>query len=580
MSQSGYTPISLYYSATASNVPTAGNLVAGELAINTADGRLFYKDSSGVVQTLATKDTTAGTFTSISDSGNLTFTGTGNRIRGDFNNATLANRVAFQSSTTNAGTAITVLPSGTATTGQVQLYSNSDPTNASRFTVAAVSTEATIRSDITGTGSYLPITMYTGGSERLRIDTSGNVGIGTNSPSAQLTVANDASISGLTVGKGAGSIATNTAIGSSAGQANTTGNQNFFGGYQAGYSNTTGFDNTFVGRLAGYTSTTTSQNTAVGSATLYLNTGANNTAIGAVAMLSNSTGGNNTALGVEALKANTTANANTAVGYQALYSANRTADANAFNTAVGYQSGYAVTTGQGNAFIGNGAGSTMTTGSNNVIVGGYTGNNGALDMRTLSNYIMLSDGAGNARGIFDSSGNWFTGTSSALSQTGRATFVSAGNAIITQVGNGSTGFQSTNTSGTGTYYGAIWGNNGNSFSTCGYVSVSGTTCSYVTSSDYRLKENVKPISGALAKVALLKPVTYKWKSDGTDGEGFIAHELAEVCPQAVSGEKDALKEDGSIMPQGIDTSFLVATLTAAIQELKAEVDSLKQQLGK
>jgi hypothetical protein len=71
MAQTGFTPISNYYSATATNVPTAGNLVAGELAINTADGKLFYKDSSGVVQTLATKATTAGTYSSITTN-NLT----------------------------------------------------------------------------------------------------------------------------------------------------------------------------------------------------------------------------------------------------------------------------------------------------------------------------------------------------------------------------------------------------------------------------------------------------------------------------------------------------------------------------
>ena len=55
MAQTGFTPISLYYSSTATNVPTNTNLAAGELAINTADGKLFYKDSSGVVQVLATK---------------------------------------------------------------------------------------------------------------------------------------------------------------------------------------------------------------------------------------------------------------------------------------------------------------------------------------------------------------------------------------------------------------------------------------------------------------------------------------------------------------------------------------------
>ena len=83
------------------------------------------------------------------------------------------------------------------------------------------------------------------------------------------------------------------------------------------------------------------------------------------------------------------------------------------------------------------------------------------------------------------------------------------------------------------------------------------------------------MTGALAKVALLKPCTYKWNFNGSDGEGFIAHELAEVCPQAVTGEKDEVDADGKPVHQGIDTSFLVATLTAAIQELKAEFDAYK-----
>lgn len=106
----------------------------------------------------------------------------------------------------------------------------------------------------------------------------------------------------------------------------------------------------------------------------------------------------------------------------------------------------------------------------------------------------------------------------------------------------------------------------------GSISVTASATAYNTSSDYRLKENIAPMTGALAKVAQLKPVTYKWKVDGSDGEGFIAHELAEVKPDCVSGEKDAVDADGKPVYQGIDTSFLVATLTAAIQELKAIVD--------
>jgi hypothetical protein len=113
----------------------------------------------------------------------------------------------------------------------------------------------------------------------------------------------------------------------------------------------------------------------------------------------------------------------------------------------------------------------------------------------------------------------------------------------------------------------------------GYIAQNGNSAvSYVTTSDYRLKEDVLPMVNALDKVALLKPVTYKWKVDGSDGQGFIAHELAEVVPDCVTGKKDEVNEDGSIKPQGIDTSFLVATLTAAIQELKEIVDTQAQQI--
>ncbi len=107
----------------------------------------------------------------------------------------------------------------------------------------------------------------------------------------------------------------------------------------------------------------------------------------------------------------------------------------------------------------------------------------------------------------------------------------------------------------------------------GSIQTSGTTTSYNTSSDYRLKYDTAPLTGALAKVSALKPCTYKWKTDNSDGEGFIAHELAEVVPQCVTGEKDATDADGNPIYQGIDTSFLVATLTAAIQELNQKVEA-------
>ena len=109
----------------------------------------------------------------------------------------------------------------------------------------------------------------------------------------------------------------------------------------------------------------------------------------------------------------------------------------------------------------------------------------------------------------------------------------------------------------------------------GGIATSGTSTSYVTSSDYRLKTNIAPMAGALEKVAALKPVTYTWKSDGSTGQGFIAHELQDVVPEAVTGNKDDIGSNGKPIYQGIDPSKIIGLLTAAIQELKAEIDALK-----
>jgi hypothetical protein len=113
--------------------------------------------------------------------------------------------------------------------------------------------------------------------------------------------------------------------------------------------------------------------------------------------------------------------------------------------------------------------------------------------------------------------------------------------------------------------------------TVGTITLTGTSTAYNTSSDYRLKENVAPMTGALAKVSALKPVTYNWKADGSDGQGFIAHELQAVVPDCVTGTKDAVDKDGKPQYQGVDTSFLVATLVSAIQELTARLEVLENK---
>ena len=338
-----------------------------------------------------------------------------------------------------------------------------------------------------------------------------------------LTLANDASISGLTVGKGGGATASssafgvgalnansgvgNTALGYQTLNANTSGTYSTAVGYQAGYSNTTGGVHAF-GTAVLYANTTGSANagfggydgaSSIGSALRNNTTGSNNSAFGVGAMNQNTTGGLNVAVGTQSLYSNTTANYNTAVGFNALYfnttgtnldavgayvlNKNTTGVANiamggsgtipalynnttgsynvglgqgalfsnttaSNNTAVGYQAGYSNQTGANNVFVGysagynantsgghtfvgynaglnsnssstantffgNGAGSLVTSGIKNTIIGRYDGNTGGLDIRTSSNYIVLSDGDGNPLAYVQNGGSWFQKSNSA-----------------------------------------------------------------------------------------------------------------------------------------------------------------------
>jgi hypothetical protein len=107
-------------------------------------------------------------------SGNLQFLGSAQRITGDFSNATQANRLSFQSSTSNGNTTVTSLPNGTATVSGFLALNNSDPTNSAFVAMAtAGGIEARFSSSILGTGTYLPMTFHTGGSEQARITTAG-----------------------------------------------------------------------------------------------------------------------------------------------------------------------------------------------------------------------------------------------------------------------------------------------------------------------------------------------------------------------------------------------------------------------
>jgi len=113
----------------------------------------------------------------------------------------------------------------------------------------------------------------------------------------------------------------------------------------------------------------------------------------------------------------------------------------------------------------------------------------------------------------------------------------------------------------------------------GTISCSGSTTTYGTSSDYRLKENVRPLAGALERVMQLKPSEWDWKEDGSQGVGFIAHEVQDLRPQAVTGTKDALDKDGKPQYQGMDASFLIADLTAALQDAIKRIEQLESQIN-
>ena len=99
---------------------------------------------------------------------------------------------------------------------------------------------------------------------------------------------------------------------------------------------------------------------------------------------------------------------------------------------------------------------------------------------------------------------------------------------------------------------------------------------YTTSSDYRLKENVTDLTGATERLNQLNPVRFNFtRLPDETVDGFLAHEVQTIVPEAVVGEKDAVNEDGSIQSQGIDQSKLVPLLVATIQELEARIATLE-----
>ena len=360
-----------------------------------------------------------------------------------------------------------------------------------------------------------------------------------------LTVTNGASIQGLTVGRGAGAVSTNTAVGASALAANTTGLQN-----------------TSVGRLALTNSTTGSDNSALGNASL----------------ISNTTGQYNVALGSQALVSNTTASYNTAVGFQAGY----TNVTGTYNTFLGYTAGYrsVATSTAVNTFVGAFAGYEMTTGAKNTIIGAYNGNQGGLDIRTASNYIVLSDGDGTPQ-IYNNAvtttfgvggtGSTYTGTISL-----RGSNAANRGAYILMTSNGSGGG----------YVGIRRAIQGGATGAEDFMFVcndptygvflNGTTAtSWSSASDERLKENLVEITGAASKVLTLRAVigNYKADADKTRKPFLIAQDVQAVLPEAVGSGRNSKEDETQYL--SVAYTDVIPLLVAAIKELKAEIDALK-----
>jgi hypothetical protein len=194
----------------------------------------------------------------------------------------------------------------------------------------------------------------------------------------------------------------------------------------------------------------------------------------------------------------------------------------------------------------------------------------------------------------------------ALDQGNRSGYGIGVNAIRNS--NDSGGILLRNNEASGTYYAVMFYNSGNG--SVGNITTSNTSTTYNTSSDYRLKENVVELTGATDRLKQLEPKQFNFISNAdTTVDGFLAHEVSHIVPEAVTGEKDATQTVGNITDengvvteynvmqpssleegsswtetgtepvyQGIDQSKLVPLLTAALQEAISKIEILETEM--
>jgi hypothetical protein len=250
MAASGYTPISLYYSATASAAPTAGNLVAGELALNTADGKLFYKDNANVVQVIATKAGANGTVTSVGGTGTVngislsgTVTSSGNlTLGGTLSGVSLTTQVTGTLPIANGGTGATTNTAARTNLGASTLGANIFTiTNPSAITFPRFNADNTV-SALSAADFRTAIGAGTGGGSVTSVSGTGTASgltlSGTVTSSGSLTLSG--TVNSLAAGTYAISISGSAATLTTGRTISTTGDVSYTSGSFNGSANVTG----------------------------------------------------------------------------------------------------------------------------------------------------------------------------------------------------------------------------------------------------------------------------------------------------------------------------------------------------
>ena len=148
--------------------------------------------------------------------------------------------------------------------------------------------------------------------------------------------------------------------------------------------------------------------------------------------------------------------------------------------------------------------------------------------------------------------------------------------VVTQGSSGGYGFKSIAITNGGTYYHALFTQQSPT-TDVGSITSTGSTTTYATTSDYRLKDITDALVNSGTFIDSLKPKTGTWKSDGSKFVGFLAHEFAEVSPTSVVGEKDAVDADGKPVYQAMQASSseIIANLVAELQSLRKRLAALE-----